>query len=106
MAEQKFEINKIYTKDISSEAPNNPEIFKINWEPNINLNLTNAINKLPEENSYEVVIKLTVTAKIGEQTAYIIEVEQAGIFTISGFEEAQQSYVRGDGTEYFIPLCT
>lgn len=95
MAEQKFEINKIYTKDISSEAPNNPEIFKINWEPNINLNLANAINTLPEEDSFEVVIKLTVTAKIGEQTAYIIEVEQAGIFTVSGFEEAQKNFMLG-----------
>ncbi len=95
MAEQKFEINKIYTKDVSSEAPNNPEIFKAGWEPNINLNLTNGINKLPEENSFEVVIKLTVTAKVGEQIAYIIEVEQAGIFTVSGFEEAQQNYMLG-----------
>lgn len=95
MAEQKFEINKIYTKDISSEAPNNPEIFKTPWEPNINLNLTNGINKLPEDDSYEVVIKLTVTAKVGEQTAYLIEVEQAGIFTIIGFEETQQNFMLG-----------
>ncbi len=95
MSEQKFEINKIYTKDISSEAPNNPEIFKNNWEPNINLNLGNGVNKLPEEGSFEVVIKLTVTAKVGDDVAYLIEVEQAGIFTVVGFEEAQQNFMLG-----------
>ncbi len=94
MAEQKFEINKIYTKDISVESPNNPEIFKQEWNPNINLNIGNATKKI-EDDIYEVSITLTITAKLEEKTAYIIEVVQSGVFTLAGFEEEQKQYMLG-----------
>lgn len=95
MSEPVFEINKIYTKDISSESPNSPDILKAAWEPEISLNLGNNSSKLPEEGLYEVSLTLSVTATLGEKTAYIIEVEQAGIFTINGFDEEQQAYIIG-----------
>lgn len=96
MAEQNFEINRVYVKDVSTEAPNSPEIFQTPWEPEINLNLGNSARVLDEaEGFYEVSLTITVTATLGEQTAYVIEVEQAGIFTLQGFEQEQQAYVVG-----------
>lgn len=95
MAEQHFEINKLYTKDISAETSNTPEIYKLPWEPEINLNLGNNVQELAEEDFFEVTLTLTVTAMLGEQTAYVIEVEQAGIFTIAGFDDEQKAYMIG-----------
>lgn len=95
MSEQQFEINRVYIKDLSTEAPNTPEIFKKNWEPEINLKLDNNLQKLEEEGLYEISLTVTVTATIEEQNAYVVEVEQAGIFTIDGFEEEQTAYIIG-----------
>ncbi len=96
MSEPQFEINRIYIKDLSSEAPGTPGIFTENWEPTINLNLGNNSTLIDEEQGiYDIVLSLTVSATIGEKTAYMIEIEQAGIFTIAGFDEAQLSYVIG-----------
>ncbi len=92
MSEPNFEINRIYVKDISVEAPNTPEIFKSEWNPEINLKLDNALNPL-EEGLYEVSLTVTVTATIDEKTAYVVEIEKAGIFTIENFDEEQQAYV-------------
>ncbi len=93
--EQQFEINRIYIKDLSSEAPHTPEIFKMDWEPEVNLKLDNNIKKLEEEGLFEVSLTVTVSATVKEKTAYVVEVEQAGIFTIEGFEDAQASYIVG-----------
>lgn len=95
--EQQFEINRIYVKDVSTEAPNTPEIFQHAWEPEIGLNLANNARPLDEdEELFEVSITLTVTATLPEdKTAYVIEVEQAGIFTVKGFEDGQKGYVLG-----------
>lgn len=95
MAEQQFEINRIYVKDISTEAPNSPEIFKTPWEsPEINLNLANGSHAI-DEDVYEVSLTVTVTATLGDKTAYVVEVVQAGIFTLQGFEEEQKAYLMG-----------
>lgn len=96
MSEQQFEVNKIFIKDLSAEAPNSPEIHQEAWEPEINLNLGNAARQLDEANGlFEVSLTLTVTATVGEKTAYVVEVEQAGIFTLTGFEDEQRGYVIG-----------
>ena len=83
-----FGIQRIYTKDISFETPNSPVIFTEQWEPEVNIELNSAANKLADD-VYEVVLSVTVTAKLGDKTAYLAEVKQAGIFAISGFEEAE-----------------
>ncbi|PIE44839.1 MAG: protein-export chaperone SecB [Gammaproteobacteria bacterium] len=99
MAETQFEINKIYIKDFSSEVPSAPEIFKAEWEPEIDLNFGNGAALIEEEHHiYEVSLTITVTAKLGEHTAYIIEVEQAGIFTIDGFDDEQRGFIIGAAT--------
>lgn len=81
-----FVVQRVYTKDISFETPNSPAIFTEKWEPKVNVELNTTGNKL-DDNVYEVVLSLTVTAMLGDKTAYLAEVKQAGVFTLSGFNE-------------------
>ena len=94
--EQVFVIQKVYTKDISFESPNTPEIFREDdWQPNINLQLQSRSNAL-DENVFEIVLMVTVTAKTDDETtAYLAEVQQAGIFRISGFADEEMGYMIG-----------
>ncbi len=92
--DKQFAIQKIYVKDVSFETPNSPDIFTKDWQPEINLNLTSDAKQIGE-NVYEVVVSLTVTAKLGDQTAYLCEVQQAGIFTMGGFTEEEASPMLG-----------
>lgn len=82
-----FILQRIYTKDVSFETPNSPAVFTEKWEPEVNVELNSTGNKLTDDDIYEVVLSVTVTAKLGDKTAYLIEVQQAGIFTLSGFSE-------------------
>lgn len=94
--EQVFVIQKVYTKDISFESPNAPEIFRDDdWHPNINLQLQSRSKPL-DDNVFEIVLMVTVTAKTDDETtAYLAEVQQAGIFRISGFEDEEMRYMVG-----------
>lgn len=93
-SEKQFAIQKIYTKDISFETPNAPKIFTQKWEPALDLNLGTHVQ--PIENSmYEVSLTLTVTVKIGDNTAYLVEVNQSGIFSIAGFTEQEMGPMLG-----------
>lgn len=91
---KEFGIQKIYIKDVSFETPNSPEIFREQWQPDINLQLNNNTKSI-EENIHEVILTLTVTAKIGEKTAFLIEVQQAGIFNIKGYSEQEMGAMAG-----------
>ncbi len=82
----KFGIQKVYVKDLSFETPNSPQIFGQDIQPAVNLQLSSQSRHLAE-NSHEVVLRLTVTVAAGEQTVYLAEVSQAGIFHISGFPD-------------------
>ena len=84
-AEQQFGIHKIYLKDFSFEAPNTPAIFKGKWEPQVNVQLGSKAESVADD-TFEVVLTVTVTANLGDKTAYLAEVHQAGIFGIKGFE--------------------
>lgn len=76
-----FMIQKIYVKDLSFEAPNSPAIFTEGWKPQANMEMNTSFDKL-DDHHYEVVLKLTITAKLQDKVAFIIEVKQAGIFLI------------------------
>lgn len=89
-----FSIQRIYTKDISFETPNSPAIFKKEWKPEIKLDLDTRSN-LVEENLYEVVLAVTVTAMLGEETAFLCEVQQAGIFMIGEMPEQNKAHTIG-----------
>jgi len=84
--EQQFAIQKVYLKDCSVEAPNSPDIFRSEWRPEANVELDTR-NPEIDTGSYEVAVRITVTAKLGDKTAYLCEVEQAGVFAISCFDQ-------------------
>jgi len=92
--EQKFIIQKIYTKNISFEAPNTPGIFTSEFKPNLEVNL-NVESKGLEDGVFHVVLRVTATTKIEEHTAFLCEVEQAGIFTLQGFNQDEIGYLLG-----------
>jgi preprotein translocase subunit SecB len=89
---QHFEIQKVYLKDVSLETPNSPMIFTEQWQPQSEVRLETGAKPLNED-LFEVVLTLTVTSKLGERTAYLTEVQQAGLFTLRGFDEAQMGHM-------------
>jgi preprotein translocase subunit SecB len=91
---QQLEIQKIYLKDVSLETPNSPMIFTEQWQPETSVQLDNVSEQLADY-VYEVLLTLTVTAKLGEKTAYLVEIQQAGIFTVQGFTDEQLGHVLG-----------
>lgn len=93
-AAQKFEIQKIYVKDISFETPNSPKIFTEKWNPKTDVHIQTENTKL-DEHMYEVCIILTVTASQEETTAFLVEVKQAGIFLVQNFQEDQHGQLLG-----------
>ncbi len=85
-ATAQFQIQKIYTKDVSFELPNAPQIFQENGQADVKMNVSQRVENLGDD-LHEVVLTVTVTATLDEKTAYLAEVAQAGIFLIGGFEE-------------------
>ena len=83
-----FALQRIYTKDVSFEAPNAPAAFTKEWKPEIKLDLNSGARKLDEQH-FEVTIKVTITATNAEETAFLVELEQAGLFTIANIPEEQ-----------------
>ncbi|MCX8514520.1 MAG: protein-export chaperone SecB [Burkholderiales bacterium] len=82
-----FSLDKIYVKDISLEIPNAPKIFLNREQPKIELKI-NFTNTKIDENVYQVVLRGVVDAKIANEQMFLIEVEQAGIFTLKNIEPA------------------
>ncbi len=89
-----FALQRIYVKDLSFEAPKSPEIFREDWSPNIELDLSTSQRVLDGE-FHEVVLTVTVTAKSGEDIAFIAEVQQAGIFLIQGLDAGSKGHALG-----------
>lgn len=92
---QQFGIQKLYVKDVSFESPTSPQSFSFKkWNPKIELNLTSDQNQIGE-NAYEVVLSVTITVSLDETTAFLVEVQQAGLFEIAGFDEEQKKFLLG-----------
>lgn len=93
-AETQFAIQRIYTKDVSFETNNVPEIFTKQWQPDMNIEL-NSSSQILSESVYEVALRVTVTVKSQDEVVYICEVTQAGIFSLIGFDENQIQHCVG-----------
>jgi preprotein translocase subunit SecB len=85
---QQLEIQRIYIKDLSFEAPSMPQIFREEWRPEIAVDLDVKNNQL-ENDIYEVVLSVTVNTKMKDKTIFLTEVQQAGIFFLTGFDKSQ-----------------
>ncbi len=83
-----FSLQRIYLKDLSFEAPQGPEAFRRQWNPKVQQDLGTRINKLDNDH-YDVTLSLTITVKDGDDTMYLVEIHQAGIFLVRGLEEQQ-----------------
>lgn len=93
-AAPQFAIVRIYLKDVSFETPNSPSIFNTDFNPEVQLQFSTAINKLPDD-LFEVVLNLTVTSKDGDRTGFLVEVQQGGIFHLVGFDDTQKGHMLG-----------
>jgi preprotein translocase subunit SecB len=80
---------KIYLKDVSFETPNSPTIFTLEWQPQLNFDIGQKVAKVSDEGLYEVVLVLTATTTVNDKTAYLAEIQQAGIFTLHAADQAQ-----------------
>jgi len=87
-------IQKIYLKDASFEAPSTPEIFRGKWQPSINVDLDSRATPV-DETVYEVILRLTITAKQEDKTAFLVEITQAGLFSIKGAEKSELGPILG-----------
>lgn len=98
MSEQQqpqFGIEKIYLKDLSLEIPNAPQIFLERDTPQIEINIHNGASPLDQPGLYEAVLTVTVTAKLKDRTAFLVEVAQAGIFQIINLPPQELDAVLG-----------
>lgn len=82
-----FILEKVYVKDLSFEVPDAPAIFLKQDAPELNIQMDITHKKIEDEDLYEVVLPLEVTAKVDDKTYFLAEVHQAGLFTITGVSE-------------------
>ena len=87
--QQQFAMQRIYVKDASFESPATPDIFRQNWNPNINVDLNTKSQAADDTGNHEVTLTITVTAKQDDKNAFLVEIQQAGIFFVAGIEGEQ-----------------
>lgn len=93
-SQRQLSLQKIYVRDASFEVPNAPQVFREEGQPQVQLNLSHKATPVGDD-SYEVLLTLTVTCTLNERTAYLAEVQQAGIFGAMGFPQEELNAVLG-----------
>ena len=83
-----FSIDKIYVKDLSLESPGAPQSFLMQEQPQIEVGLRTRGEQI-QPDVYECVLTVTLTAKVGDKTLFLVEAAQAGVFTIRGVPPEQ-----------------
>lgn len=91
-----FNIEKLFVKDLSVEVPNAPAIFLEREAPQIDVNMSTQSQALGED-LYQTGVTVTVTAKIGDKSMFLVECTQAGIFRIQNVPQDQLPMVLGIG---------
>ena len=81
-----FTVEKIYVKDVSFEVPGGAAAFNENAQPQLQMNLNQSVQRLGES-AYEVVLGINLTCNADEKPMYLVEIKQAGVFTLAGFEQ-------------------
>lgn len=93
--QKQIAIQKLYVKDLSFESPNSPKVFTSSeWQPKTNLNLRSS-HGVAADNTHEVVLTITVEAKHEETTLFLVEIQQAGLFVISGYSKEEVETILG-----------
>src|SRR4051812_4872215 len=83
-----FSIDRIYIKDLSLENPGSPQSFTTQEQPQIEVGLRTRGEQV-QPDVYECVLTVTLTAKVGDKTLFLVEASQAGVFTIRGLPPEQ-----------------
>ncbi len=84
-------IQKIYVKDVSFEAPNLPELFSVEYNPQVKMEMNSKSRAVAEDN-FEVILTISVKAEIEDKTVFLAEVQQAGIFLLKNITEEQMQH--------------
>jgi len=88
-------MQKVFIHDASLEVPKAPQIFTRKWEPQVDLSINTAVQRVEGE-TYQVTLTVTATTKVGEEVAYICEIQQAGIFVLQGIaDDAERRAILG-----------
>lgn len=82
-------LQKIYVKDASLEVPLAPQVFTRPWQPTLDVQVNTEAKPL-EGDALQVVLSITVTAKLDNDVAFLVEVQQAGIFSVRGFTHNEE----------------
>lgn len=86
-AQASFSLETVYIKDMSFESPNSPQVFLRQEQPQLDIDIDIQHNKLDDDDDlYEVILPLSVEAKVDDKTVFLAEVHQAGLFRISGVD--------------------
>ncbi|MHB1353137.1 MAG: protein-export chaperone SecB [Thiobacillus sp.] len=91
-----FNIEKLYVKDLSVEVPNAPAVYLEREAPQMEVNMSTESRALNED-MYHSSITVTVTARLGDKTMFLVECTQAGIFRIQNVPLDQMPMVLGIG---------
>ncbi|MDP3844656.1 MAG: protein-export chaperone SecB [Oxalobacteraceae bacterium] len=91
-----FRIQRVYLKGLSLERPNSPAIFLEPASPAIEVAVS-TISEKQDENIFETTVTITVTAKINDKLAFLVEAKQAGIFEVRNIPAAQLDPLLGIG---------
>lgn len=89
-----FTIEKLYVKDLSLEVPDAPQIYRQREAPQVDVSMNNAGKRI-EEGHYEVVINITITAKLKDKTVFLVEAAYGGVFQIRNVPDAEIETVLG-----------
>lgn len=89
-----FVIQRIYVKDASFEAPNTPQVFLDEWKPAMEVEIQNRSTQIGTD-THEVVLRVALTTKVNDKVAFLIEVQQAGIFSVHGASNEQLGPIIG-----------
>ena len=81
-----FTVEKLYVKDLSFEAPNAPQVFNEQGQPDLQMKLNQKVQRLADT-AFEVSLGITLTCTLNGKTAYLAEVEQCGVFGLGGMED-------------------
>ena len=87
-------LQKIYVKDLSFESPKAPAVFQTNASPQTQISIRTGSQMLAPS-TYEVTLTLTVEAKEQDATIFLVEIAQAGIFSIEGYTAEEQGMLIG-----------
>lgn len=91
-ADKQIMLQRIYVKDCSFESPRSPAVFATPMTPEITVNMHTDTKPL-DDGGFEVVLSVTAEAKFENHSVFLVEVKQAGLFTIRGFNEQEQALI-------------